>query len=459
MSIDMYLFDSDHQASDVSQVLQNRIDAYASIQSALGEFVGNSPNLSGQAYETAKKYSELVLIPLLKGCILIDEAIKEACFELPNTYRSQVDSVDLKESELVEQISKAESIINQYKNLITVEYIRENPNYAYISNIKKEEYNNLRVKKKLEEKLYKLREFNDYSTKIFERVFFLGESINEGIREAKSLWDSSTSSYNLGLLNNSWTLSINEEWNKREKTLEPNLDEESKSLLKLAEDDLNSGKISPQIFTYIKSAIINGISTVIYEAAKTKVSDKAVEAFTQKAIEWLTYNAQNMNYALVPALANGGNAIMSINVNPIYSNFVSSFARYAGPIIGGAVDYSMQVNQGESSGHALVKTGAHFVISLLGAEVGKYMGTVYGIGFFAPLLGFIPGATVGAIAGYFMGVAVSIAFDAVYDGILKPLIENPKEYIDSIGKSISQGIDNVGDAVFSFVNSLGTVFN
>ena len=64
MSIDMYLFDSDHQASDVSQVLQNRIDAYASIQSALGEFVGNSPNLAGQAYETAKKYSELVLIPL-----------------------------------------------------------------------------------------------------------------------------------------------------------------------------------------------------------------------------------------------------------------------------------------------------------------------------------------------------------------------------------------------------------
>ena len=103
--------------------------------------------------------------------------------------------------------------------------------------------------------------------------------------------------------------------------------------------------------------------------------------------------------------------------------------------------------------------GAHFVISLLGAEVGKYMGTVYGIGLFAPLLGFIPGATVGAIAGYFMGVAVSIAFDAVYDGILKPLIENPKEYIDSIGKSISQGIDNVGDAVFSFVNGLGTVFN
>ena len=459
MSIDMYLFDSDHQASDVSQVLQNRIDAYASIQSALGEFVGNSPNLSGQAYETAKKYSELVLIPLLKGCILIDEAIKEACFELPNTYRSQVDSVDLKESELVEQISKAESIINQYKNLITVEYIRENPNYAYISNIKKEEYNNLRVKKKLEEKLYKLREFNDYSTKIFERVFFLGESINEGIREAKSLWDSSTSSYNLGLLNNSWTLSINEEWNKREKTLEPNLDEESKSLLKLAEDDLNSGKISPQIFTYIKSAIINGISTVIYEVAKTKVTDKAVEAFTQKAIEWLTYNAQNMNYALVPALANGGNAIMSINVNPIYSSFVSSFARYAGPIIGGAVDYSMQVNQGESSGHALVKTGAHFVINLLGAEIGSYMGTVFGFSLFVPFAGFIPPVLIGGAAGVLMATAVSIAFDVVYDGILKPLIENPKEYIDSIGKSISQGIDNVGDAVFSFVNSLGTVFN
>ena len=222
---------------------------------------------------------------------------------------------------------------------------------------------------------------------------------------------------------------------------------------------MNSGKISLQFFTYIKSAIINGISSFIYEAAKTKVTDKAVEEFTQKAIEWLTYNAQNMNYALVTALTNGGNGIMSINVNPIYSNFVSSFARYAGPIIGGAIDYSMQVNQGESSGHALVKTGAHFAISLLGAEVGKYMGTVFGTGVMIPFFGFVPGLVIGAVAGFFIGVAVSMAFDVVYDGILKPLIENPKEYIDSIGKSISQGIDNVGDAVFSFVNGLGTVFN
>ena len=87
------------------------------------------------------------------------------------------------------------------------------------------------------------------------------------------------------------------------------------------------------------------------------------------------------------------------------------------------------------------------------------MGTVFGTGVMIPFFGFVPGVVIGAVAGFFMGVAVSIAFDAIYDGVLKPLIENPKEYIDSIGKSISQGIDNVGDAVFSFVNSLGTVFN
>ena len=103
--------------------------------------------------------------------------------------------------------------------------------------------------------------------------------------------------------------------------------------------------------------------------------------------------------------------------------------------------------------------GAHFVISLLGAEIGRYMGTVFGFSIVMPFVGVVTGATVATIAGYLMGAAVSIAFDAVYDGILKPLIENPKEYIDSIGKSISQGIDNVGDAVFSFVNGLGTVFN
>ncbi|MEY8462310.1 hypothetical protein [Streptococcus merionis] len=90
MGIEMYLGQSDQQASAASTVLSNRINAYKSIQDSLRGFINNN-SLQGQTYQTAKSYSNQVLMPLLKGGILLDEAIKEACAKLPSEYRSQVD--------------------------------------------------------------------------------------------------------------------------------------------------------------------------------------------------------------------------------------------------------------------------------------------------------------------------------------------------------------------------------
>jgi len=87
MGVEMYLGQSDQQARASRTALSKRINAYESLQASLGSFISNH-RLQGQTYQSAKSYSKQVLIPLLKGAILLDETIKEACAKLPREYRS-----------------------------------------------------------------------------------------------------------------------------------------------------------------------------------------------------------------------------------------------------------------------------------------------------------------------------------------------------------------------------------
>ncbi|HEL0007601.1 TPA: hypothetical protein TUM56_000898 [Streptococcus equi subsp. zooepidemicus] len=217
MSIDMYLGSSDQQASSVGKVLQQRITAYKSLQRALEQLVSSSPDLSGHTYASAKRYSEQVLIPLMRGCILLDEAIKEACAAFPNDYRRQVDSVDLKESELVDQISRSDRIIGRYVELIDLEYRQEVPNYSYIANLKSGESNQRQVKRKLEEKLLKLREFDSNSRHLFSSIAALAEAVNTGIRQTKTSWNGTSRTFTLPrALDLEWTKVVEKRWTQRE---------------------------------------------------------------------------------------------------------------------------------------------------------------------------------------------------------------------------------------------------
>ncbi|MCD3418428.1 LXG domain-containing protein, partial [Streptococcus equi subsp. zooepidemicus] len=213
----MYLGSSDQQASSVGKVLQQRITAYKSLQRALEQLVSSSPDLSGHTYASAKRYSEQVLIPLMRGCILLDEAIKEACAAFPNDYRRQVDSVDLKESELVDQISRSDRIIGRYVELIDLEYRQEVPNYSYIANLKSGESNQRQVKRKLEEKLLKLREFDSNSRHLFSSIAALAEAVNTGIRQTKTSWNGTSRTFTLPrALDLEWTKVVEKRWTQRE---------------------------------------------------------------------------------------------------------------------------------------------------------------------------------------------------------------------------------------------------
>ena len=198
MGIEMNLGSSDNQAHSVSDVFSNRIHSYENIQNSLHRFI-NTANLQGNAYSAARNYTHYVLIPLLKGCVLLDEALKESCAKLPEEYRSRVDTISLSEDELNRQIMNANDMIIDYERLIDQENTKTTPNSQNIYSLKMNKGNYERLKQTLERKLAKLIEFNSYSVQIFSHIDFLMDNIHQGLQHTKNIWDS-----------NNWIISASE---------------------------------------------------------------------------------------------------------------------------------------------------------------------------------------------------------------------------------------------------------
>lgn len=224
MSLDMYVSKSKAQATSTSQVCQQHIEGYEALQQAIQQFTADSPLLKGKAYDSAKAFYNAVLLPLVQAGILLTEATKEAVQKFPERYQSEVDSGDLKQSELEEQIREANALINQanaLQNQMMQSRLPEsdqrmqlNLNQALIDVYQ-------RSKKELEEKLQKLVAFHASSPSIFSEIASLKQAVNQGIAQTKTAWNSSTGTFVVPPANDlTWTQKINKMYtDKKMKTI------------------------------------------------------------------------------------------------------------------------------------------------------------------------------------------------------------------------------------------------
>ena len=198
----------------------------------------SSPFLSGVTYDSAKNYSQKILIPLIKAGMLLDEAVKESCEAFTKKYREEVDTVDLRESELLDKINRVEIFANQARNLMSLEFRNEHPNATYLRNLQHIEDNHLETKRLLEEKLAKLRAFNSNSRAVFAKVDELYQLVQKGINEATHSWSEVGRSY---LLNEkaieTWMESINQHWINSSYYIMAQMAEIVKKGLKMSEDE------------------------------------------------------------------------------------------------------------------------------------------------------------------------------------------------------------------------------
>ncbi|EPD87067.1 hypothetical protein [Streptococcus sp. HPH0090] len=201
-----------------------------------------------------------------------------------------------------------------------------------------------------------------------------------------------------------------------------------------AEKAYKNGEIDDKTFQSIKSGIINFGASYVKELLQTKLTDKAVEAFTKSAIEWFTHNINATQIGRSAALVGGGTVTIATDFNPIWAQLargaVKNGVKYGIPIVGALVDFGMQKASGESTGDALIKTGAHVGIA---AGVGMMVGGPIGFG---------------------VGVLATMAFDYIYDNYKDDVIDVGKNAVNAV----SGAVDKVGDAISGFGKTLGSVF-
>lgn len=240
MSVDMYVSASKNQAKSVSGMTKQQTTGYEELQKAIADFTLNSPFLTGKAYDTSKAFFSTVLYPLAQGGILLSEAVDKAVTKFPQDYQFQVDSGNLKQSDLEEKIRQADRLIGQAEGIRTMLESSLTPDIIKSSQLAAnlrllESYSG--VKRILEEKLDKLMTFNHDSPRIFEEIQALEDAIDQGLAQTTTAFNPATGTFtipNKGAL--SWSKTIQEKWSTRDE------DEQQRIKEKIEKENLPTTK-------------------------------------------------------------------------------------------------------------------------------------------------------------------------------------------------------------------------
>ncbi|WP_064130081.1 T7SS effector LXG polymorphic toxin, partial [Staphylococcus aureus] len=157
----------------------------------------NDDALKGKAYTSAKQFFSTVLIPLSTSMKTLSDLTKQACDNFVSRYTSEVDSISLKESELEEDIRSLSQQITRYENLNNNLKKHASDNQQAISSNQQIIRTLGQQKHELEEKLRKLREFNQKSPEIFKEVEEFQKIVQQGLTQAQNFWNFSTNQFNI----------------------------------------------------------------------------------------------------------------------------------------------------------------------------------------------------------------------------------------------------------------------
>lgn len=184
MSIDMYLDRSRNQASSVGNLSQSMNSNYDALEKAITQFI-NDDALKGKAYTSAKQFFSTVLIPLSTSMKTLSDLTNQACDNFVSRYTSEVDSISLKESELEEDIRSLSQQITRYENLNNNLKKHASDNQQAISSNQQIIQTLGQQKHELEEKLRKLREFNQNHQKYLKKLKNFKKLSNKDLHKHK----------------------------------------------------------------------------------------------------------------------------------------------------------------------------------------------------------------------------------------------------------------------------------
>lgn len=260
---------------------RKQIEGYEQLQRAIEDFSANSPMLTGAAYDSAKGFFTSVLQPLAQGGILLSEAVMEACQKFPEEYIAQVDSGDLRESDLREKIAQVDRLTSELAEMndrLHGMLFQQQQEGALDGSIASKMSSNQSLmatyqtaRRKLQEKLDDLLSFNERSPAIFSEISTLEEAVSKGGKLAKGSWDSSLSQFRMPKSENmEWAATIKKRWESyvERQTIE--------DVLEIKQIQLPSGEI---IYTVYKNGELDKDATNELTVELAKEDSKSFKAF------------------------------------------------------------------------------------------------------------------------------------------------------------------------------------
>ncbi|WP_416808905.1 zincin-like metallopeptidase toxin domain-containing protein [Bacillus thuringiensis] len=176
MSLNMYLGEVHAQTQSMNAVCTATIQAMEQAIQSIDAFAMDTV-LQGQTYSSAKAYLVQTFQPLAQGIIYLCEELIRQNDAFPNDFQAKVASTDVIEQEIREQIQEINQTI---ASIEAIELLTPMPGVDAIVAVLVE------MRKKLEEKLEHLYEFNYTSSNNYSTALQLAASIATGLAEVQS---------------------------------------------------------------------------------------------------------------------------------------------------------------------------------------------------------------------------------------------------------------------------------
>ena len=219
MSIDMILGSARSQTNSIKSLTTKQIASYEEIERALSNFVLQTNSLKGVTYDSAKAYCSSVLTPVIRGSILLDQAIARSNEQYINTYTGEVHNDSLKQSDLERAIEETKSQIAFNERLLNEHFEQDTVDLREVSNLQDKISSYRKIQHDLEEKLRKLLAFNAKSPSFFQEITALQNAVDQGIALANKSWSPTSKSFSLPSREEmGWTDIIEGKWEEKDYT-------------------------------------------------------------------------------------------------------------------------------------------------------------------------------------------------------------------------------------------------
>ncbi|WP_434712227.1 LXG domain-containing protein [Bacillus cereus] len=176
MSLNMYLGEVQSQTQSMNAICNATIQSMEQAIQSIDAFAIDTV-LQGRTYSSAKAYLVQTFRPLAQGIICLCEELIRQNEAFPNEFQAKVASTDVIEEEIREQIR---GINQSITSIEAIEVLTPMPRVGAIVTVLGA------MRKKLEEKLEHLYEFNHSSSNNYSTALQLAASITAGLAEVQS---------------------------------------------------------------------------------------------------------------------------------------------------------------------------------------------------------------------------------------------------------------------------------